>query len=384
MTLKRALMVLVLTALAALSGCGGNGGHPGSSLPDRGLSTTYVVTGITVGGKAHALVKGTEVRIRFADAKVTITAGCNTMSGGYTLEESRLTVEPLAMTEMGCDQSRMAQDSWLAGLFAKPVQLTTGDEPTIVSGSTVLAMADREKVSPDKPLLGTTWLMDSIGNGDVVGSVAADLGATLRFTSDSVKVSDGCNTGQGTVTIDGATITFSDIVMTMLPCPTVRGDIPGALYAMLDGSASYAIEENHLTLRSGDRSLGFTAQPSRIKVPPDKPLVGTKWRLDTEYPRGFPVSVPDRISAWIHFDRHGHFRFDDGCNEGGGRASVHGDRITARMVAVTLVLCRGPNLPDFYGVLSGTSTYAIEGRSLTITDGGHKLRFHAVSWLPRH
>lgn len=259
MTLERAPMVLVLTALAALSGCGGTGGHPDGSLPDRGLHATYVVTGVTVGGRPHALVKDTQVRIRFEDAVVTLTAGCNTMSGRYTLEESRLSVDPLETTEMGCDQARTEQDAWLAGLFAKPVQLVTGSQPTIVSGSTVLAMAEREKVSPDKPLVGTTWRLDSVGTGDAVSSVPADLGATLRLTNSSVKVSDGCNTGEGRVTIDGATITFSHVLMSMLPCPTVRGDVRGALDAVLDGSVTYAITENVLTLTAGDRTLGFRA-----------------------------------------------------------------------------------------------------------------------------
>lgn len=255
---------LVLALLGLLAGCGSQGDTDGGLRPAASRPSTYVVTGVTVKGERRDLVPGTEIRLRLEDGRLTLTAGCNTMSGRYRLDGSRMTVGALQMTEMGCDRARMDQDTWVGGLFARPVQFTPGPDGAVISGETVLALADREQVAPDKP------------------------------------------------------------------------------------------------------------------------LVGTKWRLDTDYPRGFPVSVPDRISAWIHFDRHGRFRFDDGCNEGGGRASVHGDRITARMVAVTLVLCRGPNLPDFYGVLSGTSTYAIEGRSLTITAGGHKLRFHAVSWLPRH
>lgn len=258
MTLKRALMVLVLTALAALSGCGGNGGHPGSSLPDRGLSTTYVVTGITVGGKAHALVKGTEVRIRFADAKVTITAGCNTMSGGYTLEESRLTVEPLATTEMGCDQARMKQDAWLSGLFAKPVQFMSGDNATIVSGTTVLALSDRASVHPDKPLVGTRWKLDTIIVGDVASSVPSGHKGSLRIEGRTLHGTDGCNDGTGTVLIRGGLISFSDVEFTELPCPSGSQDAP-SYRSFLAGAASYVITENRLTLTRGGHGLGFTA-----------------------------------------------------------------------------------------------------------------------------
>jgi len=262
MTIRRALMVLLLTALAALSGCDDGGGRRDrDATVDPGLGPiTYVVTSVTQGGRARDLVKGTEIRVRFADATVTLTAGCNTMSGAYTLEESRLTVEMLSMTEMGCDQARMDQDTWLAGLFDKPVQLTTGEEPTIVSGSTVLAMADRRTVAPDKPLVGTTWLLDSIGGGHgVLGSVPDGSDASLRFSETEVTVSDGCNHGTGPVTVTDGSIAFGEVLMTMLPCPSVRGDVSGALRSIVDGTASYEIEENVLTLRNGDRFLEFRA-----------------------------------------------------------------------------------------------------------------------------
>jgi len=259
MTLKRALMVLVLTVLAALAGCGGGQGDNGPAV-DPGLGPiTYVVTGVTVDGDRHTLVAGTQVRIRFADGKVTLTAGCNTMSGGYHLEESRLTVEPLAMTEMGCDRARMDQDTWLAGLFAKPVLLTTGTEPSIVSGSTVLAMADREQVSPDLPLEGTRWILETVIVGDVASSVPTGTKATLQISGGKVTVNDGCNGGSGPVKVVGDTLEFGDLMMSMRPCPTWLGYDAGAFSAVISGTATFSIEEHSLTITKGARGLGFRA-----------------------------------------------------------------------------------------------------------------------------
>ena len=260
MTLRRALMVLVLTALAALSGCGDGGGRRdlGASV-DPGLGpVTYVVTRVTDHGKPRALVAGTEIRIRFADAKVTLTAGCNTMSGGYQLEEGRLTLDQLATTDMGCDQARADQDSWLAGLFDQPVQLVTGDQPTIVSGITVLAMAERTQVHPDRSLTGTRWVLDTIVDGDTASSVPAGHTASLRILGRRVQAQDGCNDGSGTVLVRDGLIGFSDVHLTTRPCPSSNQVAPG-FAELLAGSGTYTITEDRLTITHDGHGLGFTA-----------------------------------------------------------------------------------------------------------------------------
>lgn len=259
-------MVLVLPA-SALAGCGDSGGSrdrdPGV---DPGLGPiTYVVTGVTQDGAQHALVAGTAIRVRFADGQVTLTAGCNTMSGKYALEETRLTVEPFATTDMGCDQARMDQDTWLAGLFEKPVQLITGDDASLVSGATVLALADREKASPDKPLVGTTWLLDTVTNGTGADGTASSVhdGGALVLKDDGFTIQWACENQGGRYRIDGARLSFATNVHGTGECvpPVTDEEEPGKLLRqVITGSASYAIEENRLTITKGDVSLGFRAK----------------------------------------------------------------------------------------------------------------------------
>jgi heat shock protein HslJ len=257
-------MVKVLTALAVLSGCGDEGRGDRDAGVDPGFGpATYVVTGVTEDGRPRTLVRGTEIRIRFADGRITLTAGCNTMGGEYTLEESRLTVRDLATTDMGCDQARMEQDTWLGGLFAEPVQFMPGDEASIVSGSTVLTLADREKVSPDRPLVGTKWLLDSIGEGGADGAVSSvpeGVVAYLTFEDGQVLLYDGCNGGSAPVTVDGGSIVFGDRTQTLRACTREPvAQVEGAVHAVLDGTARFEIEERTLTISKGDRVLGFRA-----------------------------------------------------------------------------------------------------------------------------
>lgn len=264
MTLRRALTVLALTILAALSGCGDEtgSGSVGGTVDEQPDGTTYVVTGVTEDDVPRPLVPGTEVRVGFDDGRLTVTAGCNTMSGTYTLDGTTLSVEPMSMTEMGCDPDRMAQDTWLAGLFAAPVQLVTGPRPTLTSGSTVLALADRRTVSPDLSLVGTKWLLDSIGSTGASGSVSSVPGgvvASATFEDGQVLTFDGCNGGSAPLTVDGDRLVVGERVQTLVGCLDARAEVSEAFNAVLAGTVRYSIEEQSLTLTKGDRTLGFRA-----------------------------------------------------------------------------------------------------------------------------
>lgn len=255
----RALPVAVL--LLVLAGCGDEGGGTPLTPVDTGPDgTTYVVTAITEAGTPRPLVEGTEIRLGFDGGQLSITAGCNSMSGRYELSDGTLTVESLATTEMGCDPARMDQDTWVAGLFARPVELRTGADASLTSGDVVLALADREQVAPDEPLEGTKWLLDSIGAGGpdgAVSSIPAGVVAHLTFEGGQAHVYDGCNEGSGPGRIDGDLIEFGDRVQTLRACLDDRQTVADAFAEVLTGETTYTIEEKSLRITRGDATLGF-------------------------------------------------------------------------------------------------------------------------------
>lgn len=263
--LLAASLVFAVLGVVLLS-CGDRGdADPGPADGATTLDVTYVVTGVTDGGEPRPLVKGSEIRLRFDGDQLGISAGCNSMGGTYTLDGTRLTVSDLSMTEMGCDAPLMEQDSWVAGLFAEPVQLMTGAEPSLISGDVVLTLADREQVSPDKPLVGTTWTLDSIGTGGADGAVSSvpeGASASVTFRDDgSVRIFDGCNGGGGPVTVNGESITWGQIAFTLKGCgdPGVV-EVSRAIHEVLTGSTTFTIEEKSLTITNGTRFLGFRSE----------------------------------------------------------------------------------------------------------------------------
>ncbi|MCW2854670.1 MAG: hypothetical protein JWR52_285 [Marmoricola sp.] len=265
MWLLRAVWVTVLFLI--LTACG-SAGHQGQGVgvdPAMSvLASSYVVTGVIQGGAAHSLVNGSELRLQFANDRLTITAGCNTMSGAYRRDGNRITVGALASTEMGCAPALMTQDAWVAGLFAHPVQLAVGKDATQTSGDVVLALADVRTVSPARPLVGTRWLLKEVYAGATASSVPHGDVAWVRFGTDgTVRVNDGLNDGSGPVRVIGDRLVFGDLLWSAVGC--ARTCAVGNFGAVFAGTSTFAITGDSLVLTHGTDGLGFRAVE---KLPP--------------------------------------------------------------------------------------------------------------------
>jgi heat shock protein HslJ len=255
--------VAVLVGLLLLAACGekSTGNDASAQGKERPLEgRTFVVTTVTVGGAPHHIVKGTQIRLTFDNGDLAVSAGCNSMSGSYTYAGDDLKVGPIGGTEMGCEQRLMDQDAWVAQLFQQPVRIGT-DPLTLTSGDVVLELADRRDVSPDAPLTGTTWTLDSLITGDTVSSVPDGVAATLTIgDGGKVVVNLGCNRGTGMVGIEDARLTWKVLATTKMSCVDERPQlVERAMLSVLSGQTSFTIVERSLTITSGSEGLGFRA-----------------------------------------------------------------------------------------------------------------------------
>ena len=254
-TRPRHLLVVpvVLSVLGlSLAGCGALASPP--ALEGR----EFLSTGLTQGGADRPLVAGTRIRLSFLGGQLGASAGCNLMGGEYRLDGGRLVVTAVAMTEMGCDDPRHAQDDWLIGfLGARPTVGLAGNELTLQAGDTVIRLLDREVAEPDLGLVGPTWTVDSIVTGAAASSVPAGVVATLRFGADGrFEVDTGCNRGGGRAVGDEATLRFIEMILTERACQGPPGDLEAAVLAVLTRDAvTYQIDAQTLTLSAGDRGL---------------------------------------------------------------------------------------------------------------------------------
>ncbi|MFC7614615.1 META domain-containing protein [Actinokineospora soli] len=178
------ILVSASLLLVALVACGQPVGiGPAASGP----------TGAYTSQSGRDLVPGTAIRLDFTgDGRLVANAGCNTIAGGVDTGGGKLAVKDLSTTEMGCDQPRHAQDEWLSGfLGASPEWRVDGDRLLLSAQGTELVFA--RPVAP--PLIGTTWVVDTLLSGDVASSVPVE--ATLKFDATTVFIETGCNSGSG-------------------------------------------------------------------------------------------------------------------------------------------------------------------------------------------
>lgn len=266
--MTRRLVPFALLAVLALAACGDETGDPSDNVegqePIAALDgRTFVATSITDHGAPHPLVKGSELRISFKDGNLGMVAGCNQLFGSYAVDGDRLTVAGMGGTDMGCPQPLMDQDAWLSGLFTEPVTFALdGDDLTLTSGVVVLDLTDREVVSPDQPLKGTTWTLDSLITGDAVSSVPAGLKATLLIDDDGLHFDSACSSLDTAVTIDGDVIRSGDSGSgsAASECGQEQESVDRAVGRVLGSDVTWSIDEKSLTLMSGDHGLGFRAE----------------------------------------------------------------------------------------------------------------------------
>lgn len=149
------------------------------------------------------------------------------------------------------------------------------------SGISVVAGADGE---PGGRGINGTWVLQRLSEGGV--DVDLPDGLELRIDADQVWGDSACNSFSGGVRVgDNGAFTATDLAQTEMAC--VDGDLmaldsvhPSAVAFATAWSIEGPVDSpTHLTLTGPDAVVTYT----RAAPPPNLPLEGTIWTLDTIY-----------------------------------------------------------------------------------------------------
>jgi len=247
---------LVLPVVLLLAGCahGSADAAAGGGL----WGHTFLSTSVTDQGRPRPLVPGSRIVLGFdAGRRLTAQAGCNHLGGSVRLDGDRLVLGEVEMTEMGCDQPRLEQDSWLAAfLGADPTWRLSADALVLQDAGTSITFLDREVADPDRALAGPEWTVDTLLSGQTAGSVPAGVRASLSFTGSAgagrVSGSSGCGQLGGDFTATAETITFGELTSTATGCAGDGNTVAAHIVRVLHGTVRYTIEADHLTLTAAD------------------------------------------------------------------------------------------------------------------------------------
>ncbi|HLO18232.1 MAG TPA: META domain-containing protein [Anaerolineales bacterium] len=115
--------------------------------------------------------------------------------------------------------------------------------------------------------------------------------------------------------------------------------------------------------------LGISACSAK-KQETSASLIGS-WKLTSYGPASTQTPAVADAEANLAFNQDGTVTGNSGCNSFGGNYKVKGDQITFDQIVSTLMACDDPRMKQedaVHKVLTDTTTYKIEGNTLTLTN----------------
>lgn len=254
--------VLAALATATLAGCS----NASSAAPEPPQADLLGRTFVSTSVEGTPIPGGGPLMVSFvAPDRIAGTAGCNRATGTADFSNGTITTGPMATTMMACPGERGGSDAWLTGFFeANPAWALDGDTLRLRTADSTVTLLDRKVAQPDRPLTGTTWVVDSTISPTAVTSSRAieESSPTLQIASDgSVTGSTGCNTFTGTAQISGDTVTFGPLATTRMACAADVAEVERAVLTALDGSTTATVDSDRLRLMNANgNGLGLHAQ----------------------------------------------------------------------------------------------------------------------------
>ena len=216
--------------------------------------------------------------------RVAGSAGCNTYSAGFTLEQNNLQIDAPAATRKFCEMGMDEETAYLAAIEGQHTYEILGDTLDLVTeASTLTYIADRT------PLVGALWVL--IASGDVENPTEPVEGAnfTAQFSrnpdspSGVVAGTTGCNE------YSAAYVSNLEEIKINLPEKTKNEDcVPGLLeqeqqfFLGMNAASTYQIHGSTLILPYDDGRQALVFAATQTEIAGKRPLSvldGTEWFL---------------------------------------------------------------------------------------------------------
>lgn len=201
--------------------------------------------------------------------------------------------------------------------------------------------------------------------------IVAGTTISFRFEDGRVGIQAGCNQLSGAYELTDGVLAVGQMITTEMGCEPALMDQDAWLGSFVNG-ATLALDGPMLTLANGGAIL--TATDKEV-VMPDLPLEGTTWTVDGLVSADAVSSMPAGVTATLVFG-DGRVSVNAGCNRGMGSAAIGDATIAFGPIATTKMACEPAAMQverHVLDALQGEVGYEIDGRSLTLGDGGSGL-----------
>ena len=208
------------------SGCGDEDRTPSAPARETQLAGTQWVLDVSALGVSGA--GSVSSWIAFERDRVSGNDGCNTFSGSYQADGSKLTFGPLAGTKMACGSP--------ADEVSRAVTASLGRVRTYELSADTLRMEDAGGETVLTYAAGAagiegSWTVLSVLYDGAIRSAVADAEPTAEFSADgTISGNTGCNGFDGPYTLQGKKLDIGPLTATKKACPTTEASEQEAGY----------------------------------------------------------------------------------------------------------------------------------------------------------
>jgi len=234
-----------ITALALiLAACGSDSAGQAAHLDGDWL----LIEG-SLDGAALTQPPDHRVTMNVEGSQIDGRAACNSYGGAVRTEGGSFSIDELAWTAMACQPDVMALESEFLEALGRADSWTRADTEAILTGTgTELVFRIVDPV-PDAALIGPTWVLATMLEGDVARSIEADADpALLRFEDETFSGSTGCRTLSGDYVISGDVVQLTSFGAEGDCSPSLT-DQDSRIISVLEAGFTATIDGVSLTLR---------------------------------------------------------------------------------------------------------------------------------------
>lgn len=211
------------------------------------------------------------VTMTFSPEGVSGSAGCNSFSGSFQYDNNALTFGELITTRMACAEDIMAQETAVLNALAAATSFTVeNNQLHILYGEGVLTFNSPNAPAPEATDAvdgGTgsagvptgTWTLVAYGSPENPQAAIQGSPATITFTPEGVNGQAGCNQYSGSYQYENGTLTFSNIVSTLMACEQSIMDQEIAFLEALQTATSFQLNNGQLQIFYNGGVLTFSA-----------------------------------------------------------------------------------------------------------------------------
>jgi heat shock protein HslJ len=304
----------------------------------------WQLSGIAIDGALTEVPEGVMPTLRLDDGFAGGSTGCNTFSGGYTLDGNALTFDVLTSTLRLCEDPLGSVEGpylealpLVAAYTLDPdgvLRLIDGEGQVILEYATPSPDGQGEAAPPE----GITWLLTQQAVDGTLADLPADILVSMRLEGGAAGGSGGCNSWFASYTIDGDAIAFTEIGSTLIACEEPANTVERTFFGNLEAAATFTADEASLSVADADGTtiLVFEAD--------DPGTVVGSWVATGINMAGGVVSSATTSEVTATFAEDGTLNGSDGCNTYNATYTVDGPAIAIGPLATTRMACPSDDL----------------------------------------